>query len=122
MRIQDDCTYQEYKEGVKGAFHLFEINGFSPEEVTDYWVHEDWSSDMNDTTSGFMWFLSVAVREIELGILEERVLCQLSHYMHKYDNGEFNDLDPEERESVDRDVEYVKHKVKIIPEDILQLA
>lgn len=122
MRIKDDCTYAEYKDGVMGAFHLYECDHSSPEEVTNYWVFEDWTDEMENTTSGFLWFLSIAVREIELGILEERVLYQLSHYMPAYDQGEFNDLTTEEKEMVNKDVEFVKQNAKLIPIDELQLA
>lgn len=119
MRIKDDCTYAEYKDGVIGAFHLYEGGYFSPEEVTNYWASEDWTDDMDNTTSGFLWFLSLAVREIELGVLEERVICQLSVYIPSYDKGEFDDLAPEEEDMVKKDVRFIKSKVALIPTDQL---
>ena len=120
MRCKDDCSYKEYKEGAEDAFHLFEWNNWSAEQVTNYLTEEDWYGDGLIGTSAFMWYLSVAVREIELNCLEDRVLAQISYHIQIYDQGEYHDLEPEEKEMVDKDVTFIKSKVTLIPVDQLE--
>ena len=120
MRRKDDCMYKEYKEGAEDAFHLFEHDNWPAEHVTNYLVEEDWYGDGLIGTSAFMWYLSVAVREIELNCLEDRVLAEVSYHIPLYDNGDYHDLEPAEKEMVDKDVKYIKSKVALIPADQLK--
>ncbi|MBR0342264.1 MAG: hypothetical protein IJH64_08470 [Oscillospiraceae bacterium] len=120
MRIKDDCTYLEYKEAVTDAFHLYEEDGFLPEQVTDYLEDEDWTSEMKGTTSAFMWFVSIAVREIELGILEDRVLAQISFHIPLYEQGEYHDLDFDEKDLLEKDLKYIRTNIKLIPKNELK--
>lgn len=121
MRCKDDCTYKEYKEGAEDAFHLFEHDNWSAEHVTNYLAEDDWYGEGLIGTSAFMWYLSVAVREIELNCLEDRVLAQVSYHIPLYDQGEYHDLEPEEKEMVDKDLAYIKSKVSLIPPDQLRV-
>lgn len=122
MRSKDDCSYKEYKEGAEDAFHLFEYNNWPVEHVTNYLTEEDWYGEGLIGTSAFMWYLSIAVREIELGCLEDRVLAQISFHIPLYDQGEYHDLEADEKELVDKDIAYIKAKVALIPVDKLKEA
>lgn len=122
MRISNDLTYQEYKEEMAGAFCQFEKYGATPAQVTNFLTHEDWDSEMEGTTSAYLWYLAIAVRELELDILEDRVLAQISFHIPFYDQGDYHDLDPKEKELVDADVTFVKSKVSLIPRDQLEAA
>lgn len=122
MRIKEDLTYAEYKEEMLGVFGQYERFGATPEQVTNFLTHEDWSDDMSGTTSAFLWFISIAVRELELGILEDRVLAQISYHIPLYDQGEYHDLEQEEKEMVDKDVAFIKSKAALIPVDQLKKA
>ena len=83
------------------------------EHVTNYLAEEDWYGDGLIGTSAFMWYLSVAVREIELNCLEDRVLAQISFHIPFYDKGEYHDLEQEEKEMVDKDVASSVSSVKL---------
>lgn len=122
MRIKDDLTYREYKEEMLGVFCQYEDFGATPEQVTNFLTHEDWTDEMEDTTSAFLWYISIAVRELELDILEDRVLAQISFHIPLYDQGEYHDLEADEKELVDQDVAYIKAKVALIPVDQLKKA
>ena len=120
MRVKDDCTYAEYKDNALGAFHLFEHDNWPAEHVTNYLAEDDWHGDGLVGTSAFLWYISIATREVELGCLEDRVLAQISYHIPLYDNGDYHDLEPEEKELVDKDVEFIKSKVALIPVDQLK--
>ena len=120
VRNKDDCTYAEYKEDVVGAFHLYEEDGWPAEHVTNYLAEDDWYGEGLIGTSAFLWYISIATREVELGCLEDRVLAQISYHIPLYDNGDYNDLEPEEKAMVDKDVDFIKSKVELIPVDQLK--
>lgn len=120
MRVKDDCTYAEYKDNALGAFHLFEHDNWPAEHVTNYLTEDDWYGDGLIGTSAFMWYLSIAAREIELECLEDRVLAQVSYHIPLYDKGDYHDLEPAEKEMVDKDVEFIKSRVTLIPVDKLK--
>ena len=122
MRVKDDLTYAEYKNEMLSVFGQYERFGATSEQVTNFLTHEDWTNEMNGTTSAFLWFISIAVRELELGILEDRVLAQISYHIPLYDKGDYHDLLPEEKEMVDKDVKFIKSKVALIPVDQLKKA
>ena len=120
MRCKEDCNYREYKDGAEDAFRLFEIDNWPAEHVTNYLTEDDWYRDGLIGTSAFMWYLAVATREVELNCLEERVLAQISYHIPLYDQGEYHDLEPEEKELVDKDIAYIKSKVLLIPKEQLK--
>ena len=122
MRNKDDCTYVEYKEDVIGAIHLYEEDGWPAEHVTNYMAEDDWYGDGLIGTSAFMWYISIAVKELELNCLEDRVLCEISYHIPLYEQGEYQDLSQEEKQLLDKDVEYIKAHVTLIPADQLKEA
>lgn len=122
LRIKDDLTYNEYKEEMTSAFGQYEKYGATPEQVTNFLTHEDWNDEMYNTTSAFLWYVAMAVREIELGILEERVRAQISYHIPLYDQGKYHDLDLDEKELLGKDIAYIKTKVNLIPVDQLKEA
>ena len=73
------------------------MDNYTPEDVTDWMTDEDNMYLVG--TSLFLWLISIAVREIELNILEERVLCNVSYHIPLYDQGEYHDLEADEKES-----------------------
>ena len=118
MRIKDDISYQEYKEGAVNAFHLYELGDYTPEDVTNWMTDED--NEYLEGTSLFLWIISITVREIELNILEDRVLCQASFHIPLYDKGEYHNIDSEEKKLVDKDITFIKSKVQLIPKNRLK--
>lgn len=120
MRCKDDCSYKEYKEGAEDAFHLFEYDNWPAEHVTNYLAENDWYGEGLIGTSAFLWYISIATRELELNCLEDRVLAQISYHIPLYSNGDYRDLEPEEKKLVDKDVVFIKSKVSLIPRDQLE--
>ena len=120
MRVKDDCTYAEYKDNALGAFHLFEHDNWSAEHVTNYLAEDDWYGDGLVGNSAFLWYISIATRELELDCLEERVLAQISYHIPLYDKGDYHDLNPEEKKLGDKDVKFIKSNVRLIPVDQLK--
>ncbi len=120
MRVNEDLTYTEYKEEMLSVFGQYERFGATPEQVTNFLTHEDWTDEMSGTTSAFLWFVSIAVRELELEILEDRVLAQISYHIPLYDQGEYHDLEPEEKVLVDKDLAFIKSNVTLSPVDQLK--
>ena len=120
MRIKNDCTYSEYKDNALGAFHQYEHFGATSEQVTNYLAEDDWRGEGLKGTSAFLWYLSVATREVELDCLEERVLCEISFHIPLYEQGEYHDLADDEKELVDKDIAYIKSKVLLIPKEQLK--
>ena len=120
MRTIDDCTYQEYKEGVQGAFELWkdEPDVWTPEHCTNRLLDEEF--EYSDTepmigTSRLLFFLSLGEYEVRHDILEERNLLALSYHIYRYENmGRYKaDLSPEEIEEVEKDIAFIKSKVKL---------
>lgn len=120
MRIKNDCTYAEYKENALGAFHLYEHDNWPAEHVTNYLAEDDWYGDGLKGTSAFLWYISIAARELELKCLEDRVLCEISYHIPLYEKGEYRDLTTEEKELVDKDVAFIKSTATLIPADQLE--
>lgn len=120
MRIKDDCSYSEYKDNALGAFHLYELDNWPAEHVTNYLAEDDWYGEGLIDTSAFLWYLSIAVREVELDCMEERVLCQISIHIPLYEGGQYRDLSAEGKSLVDKDVAYIKSKISLIPADQIE--
>ena len=62
-----------------------------------------------------MWFIAPGEYELRHNILEDRVLIHLSYHIYRYENmGRYKDvLSTEEIEEVERDIAYIKSKVKL---------
>ena len=80
----------------------------------------DEDNEYLEGTSLFLWIISITVREIELNILEDRVLCQASFHIPLYDKGEYHDMDSEEKKLIDKDIAFIKSKVQLIPKNRLK--
>lgn len=119
MRIEDDATYLEMKEELRDYFDSRnEDEGEDAAFITDCI-----DNDLNwwfQGTSGYLRMLAIGAIEIEYGILEKRVLDQLSTIIPRYEAGQFNkDLiyEENEKESIDKDIAYIKSKVELVPLD-----
>lgn len=111
MRAEDDLTYQEYKDRVHDAMNLIEFYGWTPRKVTDWMTEED--NELLIGTSEEFWIISIGAYEVEHDILEERVLEQLSYHIPRYEMGKYNDITPEERELLEKDIAFIRSKVEL---------
>ena len=64
-------------------------------------------------TSEALWIISIGAYEVEHDILEERVLEQLSYHIPRYEMGKYNDITPEERELLEKDIAFIRSKVEL---------
>lgn len=119
MRMPDDYTYQEYKDSSADAFNLLELNpkDWKPENVTDWLMIEDIEETDEPIigTSRFLYFLSIGLCEVRRNILEYRIENALAYHIYRYENmGRYKeDLTPEEIKEVEKDIAYIKSKVKL---------
>lgn len=111
MRADDDLTYQEYKDSVESNMSLIKHSGWTPRQVTDWMTEED--NELLVGTSEALWIISIGAYEVEHDILEERVLEQLSYHIPRYEMGKYNDITPEERELLEKDIVYIRSKVEL---------
>lgn len=117
MRTIDDCSYKEYKESVQGAFNLLKIYPeWTAATVTDYLEDEESNAPYAlESTSKFLWTLSVGEYEARHNILEQRVILNLAYHIYRYENMKRykSDLTPEEIISVEDDIAYIKSKIEL---------
>ena len=114
MRVKDDLTYQEYKDGVTSAFCLLGDPGWDTEKnITNYIADEE--DEMLIGTSLAMWIISIGAYEVEHDILEDRVLEQLSYHIPRYEMGKYPDMSDDEKRLIEKDIKMIKEKVKLIP-------
>ena len=115
MRAKDDCSYNEYKDGVLGAFHLLGERGYqTPEDVTNYIVDEDIESDSAVRTSIALELFAIGEYEVRNNLLEDRVLEQLSYHIPRFKMGKYDDdLTPEEHQQIEKDIDFILSKVKL---------
>lgn len=114
MRAYDDLTYEEYKEGVVGAFCILGDKGYeTAEDITNYMTDED--NELLIGTSLALWIISIGAYEIEHNLLEDRVLEQLSYHILRYEMGKYQDITDDERGLLEEDIKFIKSKVQLIP-------
>ena len=120
MRTIDDCTYQEYKESVFGAFNLWkdEPDIWTPEHVVNYLLDEELENSDTEPlvdASEFLFFLSIGEYEVRHDILEERIANGLGYHIYRYENmGRYkSDLTTEEIAEVEKDIGYIKGKIEL---------
>ena len=111
MRVVDDMTYQEYKEGVSDCMNQIKRSGWTARQVTDWMTEED--NEFLVGTSEALWIISIGAYEVEHNILEERVLEQLSYHIPRYEMGKYSDITREEKELLEKDITYIKSKVTL---------
>ncbi len=113
MRIEPELTYQDYKDGVIGAFNILGDKNYErAEDITNYMADED--DELLVGTSLAIWIISIGEYEVRHNLLEDRVLQQLSYHIPRFEMGKYTeDLTAEEYEQVKKDVEYIKSKVKL---------
>lgn len=120
MRTVNDCTYEEYKEGVITAFNLWKNDPeyWYPEHVTNYMLDEEYENSDETPLVGaseFLFFLSIGEFEIRNGILEERIANGLGFHIYRYENmGRYkSDLTDDEIAEVEKDIAYIKSKIRL---------
>ena len=123
MRSKNDYTYEEWKENTYGDFLMLEECGWPAEDCSGMIIEEEEENHKDFEfvgTTTFLFLLSVAVREQELGVLEDRVRNAISFHILLYAQGEYReDLAQEEIELVDKDVEYLKKQGVLLSWDQL---
>ena len=117
MRSNDDYTYLEWKENVSDAFLLHENDSWPAEGCTNYLIDEEYENHIGFEFVGatsFLFLLAVAVREIELDILEDRIRQAVSLDVVFYDRGKYvEDLSSEEKKLVDKDISFIRSSGKM---------
>lgn len=122
MRTIDDCTYQEYKDGVSDAFNLWlsEPRYWTPEHCTNRLLDDEF--EYSDTeplvgASEFLFFLSIGEYEIRNNILEDRIANGLGYHIHRYEKmGKYkSSLTQDEVKEIEKDIAFIKSKI-ILPE------
>ena len=120
MRNKDDISYQEYKESTVDDFSRwkYEPDKWAPNQVVDYILEEMFEGATAFPlieTSEFLFFLSIGEYEIRHNILEERIANGLGYHIYRYENMDRYkaDLTSEEIAEVEKDIAYVKSKIKL---------
>ena len=119
MRLEDDETYPEMKETIEKFFKAMDEND-TAEDITD-WITEDLNWWFQGT-SGELRMLAIGVIEVQQGILEKRVLNELSAIIPLYESGAYNkDITHEDNEDVliKEDIEFIKKNVELLPTERL---
>ena len=75
--------------------------------------YENFKCNSAETEQHRQWNFSVGAYEVEHDILEERVLEQLSYHIPRYEMGKYNDITPEERELLEKDIAFIRSKVEL---------
>ena len=86
--------------------------------TTDYIV--DVFNDEMEGVTLFLWMISIARKEIELDLLERRVLAQISGLIPEYQNGDYDrDLQDVNKEMVAEDVAFILDHVELRPVELV---
>lgn len=119
-RTIDDCTYQEYKDGVLGAFLLWKDDPkeWTPEHCTNRLLHDELEYSDEEPLVGaseFLFFLSIGEYEVRNNILEERIANGLGYHIYRYENmNKYKSaLTAEEITEVEKDIAYIKRKITL---------
>lgn len=114
MRVKNDLTYQEYKDGVYDAFNLLGKKGWEKaEDITNYMTDEDDYFLVSGSTSLALWIISIGEYEIRHNLLEERVLEQLSYHIPRYKMGKYKDITEEEKKELEKDIEFIENNIEL---------
>lgn len=120
MRSFDDCTYEEYKEGVVEAFKFMKLDPecWEPNNVTNFLLAEELENSQYEPlidATEFIWFLSIGEYEVRHNILEDRIADSLGYHIYRYENmGRYKaDLTAEEIKEVEEDIAYIKSKITL---------
>ena len=122
MRLEDDETYPEMKETIGKFFKAMDEND-TAEDITD-WITEDLNWWFQGTSKDLR-ILAMGVEEVKRGILERRVLVELSAIIPGYEAGHYNrDITNEDNEDkvISDDIEYIKSNVELIDIDKIEMA
>ena len=111
IREKQERTRETVKDRVHDALNLIELCGWTPRQVTDWMTEED--NELLIGTSEALWIISIGAYEVEHDILEERVLEQLSYHIPRYEMGKYNDITPEERELLEKDIAFIRSKIEL---------
>lgn len=115
MRVEPELTYQDYKDGVIGAFNLLGDKDFeTADTITDWMADDDDDLLVADSTSLAIWIITIGEYEIRHNILEKRVHDQLCYHIPRFLDGVFDDdLTEEEHKQMQEDVDYILSKVEM---------
>lgn len=114
MRVKNDLTYQEYKEGLITPFNRLGSKGWETiEKITDYLTDEDNDLLVPNSTSLALWIISIGEYEIRRNLLEDRVLEQLSYHIPRYKMGRYKDITEEEKKELEQDIEFIERNVTL---------
>ncbi len=115
MRVDPELTYQDYKDGVTGAFNLLGDKGWEKaENITDYMTEEDDDLLIKDSTSLAIWIVTIGEYEVRHDILEKRVHNELCYHIPRFLDGVYDDdLSEEEHKQMQADVDYILSKIEL---------
>lgn len=115
MRVDPELTYQDYKDGVIGAFNLLGDKGCETAEDITNWMADEYDDLLvRDSTSLAIWLVTIGEYEIRHDILEDRVHDQLCYYIPRFLDGLCDeDLTEEEHKQMQADVEYILSKIEL---------
>ncbi|MGL4790368.1 MAG: hypothetical protein ACRCW1_03070 [Anaerotignaceae bacterium] len=114
MRIEDDCTYLEYKEGVESAFHLLGKRNYEKAENVTNYITDEWNESLFGAGE-MLFIISIGEYEIRNDLLEDRVLEQLSYHIPRFKMGKYDEgLTEEEHKQVSEDIEYILSKIELM--------
>lgn len=116
MRVEPELKYQDYVDGVHDSFNILGHKHYEKaENITDWMCDDDDDLLVPNSTSLFMWLLSIGVYEVRHNILEDRIKEQLSYHIPRYHMGKYiDDLFTDEKELVERDVAYFEKHVQLL--------
>lgn len=116
MRPMDDETYIEYKLEIEAQFR--NVDKDFPPKMASSFVAELFISEPEDIDT-VLGLMTIAIGEYELrhNIIEERIINSCAYHIYRYENmGRYkDDLQPDERELLEKDIEYIKSKL-VLPE------
>lgn len=117
MRFADDISYEDYKIQVESAFYLLEDEEVQGASDVSEWLYgqiEEYADGFTDTIA-MLFIISIAEYEVRHNMLEDRIRNGAAYHIYRYENmGRYKqDLSAEEIEQLEKDMAYIKSKVKL---------
>ena len=110
-------VYKDYKKKVEDAFRLLKDGELLSAYDVSEWLYDQIEEygDGFSNLSAMFFIISVAEYEIRHNLLEDRIRNGASYHIYRYEKmGRYKpDLSEEEIEQVEKDMAYIKSKVKL---------
>ena len=117
MRFKNDISYEDYKMQVESAFYLLEDEEVQGAADVSEWLYgqiDEYTDGFTDTIA-MLFIISIAEYEVRHNMLEDRIRNGAAYHIYRYENmGRYKkDLSAEEIVQVEKDMAYIKSKVKL---------